>query len=198
MKTIKTIDLGTRLLYSKKLIKRVKSLIDVDILGFDSNKNNDYVFHDLENIIFRVSWSSFKNAKKNDHNYGNYFLIGSILDKNSIECMPNVDILTVRDLYNVKSFFKKYGGKNIGMEYLLSDVRYFSDDKIGKWFSDMKWIYEQCMKYNFQFIFSSGASKYYELLSSKVFNAFLLKITIEPKKYWNDLNYWLDDKKSLY
>ncbi len=173
-------------------------MFDIDVMGFDFNKNYEYVYYNHENIIFRASCSSFKNAKKNNHNGGNFFLIGSMLDIYSIESISNVDILTVRDLHTVKSFFKKYGGKNIGMEYLLSDIRCFSDDKIGKWFSDMKWVYEQCTKYNFQFILSSGASRYYELLSSKVFNAFLLKITIEPKKYWNDLNNWLNDKRSLY
>lgn len=196
MKIIKTVDLGTRLVYSDRLVESIKSLFDIDMLGFDFDKNYDNVFYD-SNIIFRTSCTSKKNIGNNEKT-GYFFLLGSIFDVYSKENVSNVDILTIKDIRDIKSFFKKYGGKNIGMEFLLSDMRYFFGDKIGKWFSDMKWIHEQCIKYDFQFILSSGATNYSGLLSSKVFNAFLTKIDIETKKYWNDLNCWLNDKKSLY
>ena len=66
---------------------------------------------------------------------------------------------------------------------------------LGKWFFDMKWIYRLCKKYNFEFILSSGASEYFELIPIKIFNIILEKLDIEKGKYWNDLNIWLDDKK---
>jgi RNase P/RNase MRP subunit p30 len=59
----------------------------------------------------------------------------------------------------------------------------------------MTWIYRLCKKYDFEFILSSGASEYFELIPIKIFNIILENLDIEKGKYWNDLNIWLDDKK---
>ena len=53
---------------------------------------------------------------------------------------------------------------------------------LGKWFFDMKWIYRLCKKYNFQFILSSGASEYFELIPLKVFNIIFGKIGYSKEK----------------
>jgi hypothetical protein len=90
---------------------------------------------------------------------------------------------------------KKYNGKNIGIEFLISDIKYCDNDALGKWFYNMKWICEMSKKYNFQFILSSGANLYSELISLKVFNILLKKSDIENRKYWDDLNIWLERKK---
>jgi RNase P/RNase MRP subunit p30 len=103
----------------------------------------------------------------------------------------------VKNLHNIKSLFKKYNGKNIGLEFLISDIRYRDDNDLGKWFFDIKWVYELCKRYNFQFILSSGASTYIDLISLKIFNTILKRIGIESIQYWNDLTVWLDNKKIM-
>jgi RNase P/RNase MRP subunit p30 len=166
-------------------------------LGFYYDKNKT-IFGKQENIVLRTNYDSI-----NDHNIKyvknkNFFLISSIFKGNTREHFYNVDILTIQYLYGIKSLLKKYNGRNIGIEFLISDIRYRDSSELGKWFFDMKWIYELCKKYDFQFILSSGANNYTELISLKVFNILLEKMDIENRKYWQDLEYWLDQKKSAY
>ncbi len=187
-------DLNISLLYSENLIKILKNYFGMDILGFYFNKNT-CILDRQENIVLRKNYGSLNDSNIKDGKSKNFFLISSIFKGRIDEGFYNADILTVKSLLNIKSFFKKYNGKNIGIEFLISDIRYCDNNELGKWFFDMKWIYELCNKYNFQFILSSGANRYFELISTKVFNTILEKVNIENRKYWTDLNSWLNDKK---
>lgn len=179
------------------MIKFLKSFFDIDILGFYYDKNKT-IFGNQENIVLRTNYASITDYSVKCVKNKNFFLISSIFEGNTREHFYNVDILTIKYLYGIKSFLKKYNGKNIGIEFLISDIRYRDSNELGKWFFDMKWIYELCKKYDFQFILSSGANNYAELISLKVFNILLEKMDIENRKYWQDLEYWLDQKKSAY
>ncbi|MDQ6723226.1 MAG: hypothetical protein M3Z01_03045 [Thermoproteota archaeon] len=187
-------DLNTNLSYSVNLTDILKTFFGVDILGFYFDKNTCMV-DKQENIVLRKNISSSNGSNTKDNKNKNFFLTSSIFKGSTAENFYNVDILTVKNLFNIKSLLKKYSGKNIGIEFLISDIRYCDNTVLGKWFFDMKWIHELCTKYKFQFILSSGANRYYELMSSKVFNIILEKVNIENRAYWNDLNIWLDDKK---
>jgi hypothetical protein len=188
------VDLNTDLVYSESMMKFLKSLFDIDILGFQYNKNKT-IFDKQENIVLRTNYGSMTNSNIEFGKNKNFFLIGSFFKGNAKENFYNVDILTVKHLHDIKSFLKKYNGKNIGIEFLISDIRYCGNSELGKWFSDMKWIYELCKKYGFQFILSSGANKSTELISSKVFNILLEKMDIKNRNYWQDLESWLGQKK---
>jgi len=124
-----------------------------------------------------------------------FFIKSSIFNGNSDENFYDIDVLTIKSLNNIKPLLKKYNGNNIGIEFLINDIRYYNNDELGKWFFDMTWIYRLCKKYNFEFILSSGANEYFELVPIKIFNIILENLDIEKGKYWNDLNIWLDDKK---
>jgi len=187
-------DLNTDLVYSESMIKFLKSLFDIDILGFHYDKNKT-IFNKRENIVLRTDYSSTNNSNIGYDKNKNFFLIGSFFNGNPRQNFHNVDILTVKHLQDIKFFLKKYHRRNIGIEFLISDIRYYSNSELGKWFFDMKWIYELCQKYDFQFILSSGANKYTELISLKVFNILLEKMDIQNRKYWQDLESWLDQKK---
>ncbi len=152
-----------------------------------------------ENIILRNNCDSINRSNnKGIHNNKNFILNSSTFKGCVDDNFYNIDILTVKNLHNLKFLLKKYTGKNIGIEFLISDVRYRDNDELGKWFSTVKWVYELCKKYNFQFILSSGANRYFDLISIRVFNTILKRIDIDDRQYWNDLNIWLDDKKITY
>ncbi len=195
IKIVNAIDLNINLFYSDNLINFLKTFFGIDILGM--HFESDFCISDKKkgNIVQRNTHGFPKNSYNGENNNGHFFLIGSIFRGNTDESFYNVDVLTIKNLSNVKSLLKKYNGKNMGIEFLVSDIKYCDNKELGKWFYNMKWIYEMCKKYNFQFILSSGAGMYCELISLKVFNILLKKSDIENIKYWNDLNLWLENKK---
>lgn len=199
MKKIKTVDLNTNLLYSEKLIEFHRSFYGLDALGFYINR---YLLNQniKENVIFRVDSAD----KQNCFNFlscgmSTPYLKSTIFKGNIVDSFYDTDLFTIKDLYNIKSLLKKYRGKSIGIEFLISDIKYLDNTSLGKRIFDLKWIYDICKKYSFQFILSSGASAYFELISLRVFNVLLEKIGIDVNEYWHDLINWLDDKKvTLY
>lgn len=195
MAIIKAIDLNINLFYSEKLINYLKNFFGIDILGMHFDNGSHIAVKEKDNIVQRRSRGSPKSPKIGESKNGGFFLIGSVFKGNADENFHNVDVLTIKNPSNIKSLLKKYNGKNIGIEFLVSDVKYCDNRELGKWFYNMKWIYEVCEKYKFQFILSSGANMYWELVSSKIFNILLKKTDIDNKKYWNDLNIWLEAKK---
>jgi hypothetical protein len=194
IKIIKTVDINTNLLYSENLIKFLTVFFDLGIVGVCFDKN-PHILDKKENIVLRKRYGSLSSSNIQDSKNKNFFLISSIFKGNFDENFHNVDILTIKNLDNIKSLLKKFNGKNIGIEFLISDIKYYDNNELGKWFVDLKWIYELCKKYNFQFILSSGANMYFDLISSKVFNTILKKMDIENIAYWSNLNNWLDNKK---
>ena len=194
MTIIKAIDLNINLFYSENLIDFLKNIFGIDILGMHF-ENDSCIAVKKDTVIQRRHHGSPKSPKIGESKNGGFFLIGSVFKGNADENFHNVDVLTIKNLSNIKSLLKKNNGKNIGIEFLVSDVKYCDNHELGKWFYNMKWIYEMCKKYNFQFILSSGAKMYGELISPKIFNILLKKSDIENKKYWNDLNIWLEAKK---
>jgi hypothetical protein len=197
IKIFKIADLNTNLLYSDKLIQVLKSFFGIDILGFYFD-NNICIYGKQEHIILRKNFDSLNSSSMKDISNNKNFILYSSVFKGSVDDnFYNSDILTVKNLHNIKSLFKKYNGKNMGLEFLISDIRNRDDIDLGKWFFDVKWVYELCKRYNFQFILSSGANRYIDLISLKIFNTILKRIGIESRQYWNDLTVWLDNKKIM-
>ncbi len=198
IKIIKIADLNTNLLYSDKLTQVLKTFFGIDILGFCFDKNI-CILEKQEHIILRKNFDYLDSSSKKYISNNKNFILNSSIFKGSVDDnFYNSDILTVKNLHNIKSLFKKYNGKNIGLEFLISDIRYRDNNDLGKWFFDVKWVYELCKKYNFQFILSSGANRYFDLISLKIFNTILKRIGIENRQYWNDLTVWLDNKRITY
>lgn len=193
-KNVKTIDLNTNLLFSEKSINFFKTFFGLDIFGVCVDKNIP-LLDKQESIVLRKNWGSSNTFNAKDSKNKFFFIKSSIFEGNFDENFYDVDVLTIKSLNNIKPLLKKYNGNNIGIEFLINDIRYYNNDELGKWFFDMKWIYRLCKKYNFEFILSSGASEYFELMPITIFNIILEKLDIEKGKYWDDFNIWLDDKK---
>ena len=192
-KNVKTIDLNTNLLYSEKSINFFKTFFGLDVFGVCVDKNMPLLDKQESIVLRKKRGSNTFNAKDSKDKF--FFIKSSIFEGNSNENFYDIDVLTIKSLNNIKPLLKKYNGSNIGIEFLINDIRYYNNDELGKWFFDMKWIYRLCKKYNLEFILSSGASVYHELMPIKIFNIILEKLDIEKGKYWDDLNIWLDDKK---
>jgi hypothetical protein len=193
--TIKAMDLNINLLYSENLRVFLKNFFGIDVLGMRFDGDSYNAVKEKYNVVQRRSHGSPKTPQVGASKNEGFFLTGSVFSGGADENFHNVDVLTIKSLDGVKSLLKKYNGKNIGIEFLVSDVKDRGNHELGKWFYSMKWVYEICKKYNLQFILSSGANMHCELVSSKVFNAILKKCDIGNNKYWNDLDIWLESKK---
>src|SRR3990170_6355693 len=158
MTIIKAIDLNINLFYSENLIVFLKNFFGIDVLGMHFENYSHITVQNMDNIDQRRNQGPPKSPKIGESKNGGFFLIGSVFKGNADENFYNVDVLTIKNLSNIKTLLKKYNGKNIGIEFLVSDVKYCDNHELGKWFYNIKWIYEMCKKYNFQFILSSGAN----------------------------------------
>jgi hypothetical protein len=108
--------------------------------------------------------------------------------------LSSCDIIVVTSFVESKQLLQRLSGRNIGFEVLISKIKYMKADEIGKWFSDVKYLYELCRKYKQQLILSSGAKDFFELASLRTFNTILAKLNISSSEYWDDLNKWLNSK----
>jgi hypothetical protein len=198
MNTIpKATDLYINLLYSENLVNLLKALFGIDTIGLRFDKS-PYFLNKTDSIVQRGEHGYHKTSKTAESKNKNLFLVGSIFKGNIDENFNNVDILTIKTLSNIKPLLKKHNGKNIGIEFLISDLKHCDTNELGKWFYSVKWVYEMCKKYKFQFILSSGANVYCELIPYKVFNVLLKKSDIDNGEYWKDLCVWLDDKRGWH
>ena len=109
----------------------------------------------------------------------------------SSSSLPN--ILVVRDFRKIKSLIKekKYKGK-IGLEVLISDMRYANGLEVGKWFKEIIDLYRFSERYNCQFIISSGATSIWEMISARCFESLLKLCDIKPERYWKELENWIE------
>jgi RNase P/RNase MRP subunit p30 len=99
----------------------------------------------------------------------------------------------VRDFRKIKSLIKekKYKGK-IGLEVLISDMRYANGLEVGKWFKEIIDLYRFSERYNCQFIISSGATSIWEMISARCFESLLKLCDIKPERYWKELENWIE------
>lgn len=192
MKTLpikKIIDLNTYFDINDKIMDFYKNFYNIDIVGFRCSKKT--LLNHRNSVIFRT-----KNDL--DHNFekcGFFYLVESNFTGNININYSNTDIITINKFNDVKSLLKKLSGKNLGIEFLLSDLNAYKNLEIGTWIHTVQYFYNLCKKYCHQFIISSGARNIYDVPSSKIFNIFLEKINIDTDRYWNEVNEWLDIKK---
>jgi len=115
--------------------------------------------------------------------------------------IPFFDIFSLNSWNNYKIILKqlkKLNRKNIGIEIKIREIRNCNSYEIGKWIKSIKEIYKFCKLTHNQFILSSGAETNYETLSGNTFDSLLKVLEIEPIKYWNDLEKWIDTKSRVY
>lgn len=115
---------------------------------------------------------------------------------------PSFDIFNLTDFrnhYEIIKLLKKINRKSIGIEIKINDIRnsVYSHD-IGRWMKCIKDIYKFTNLSDNQFILSSGTSSKYGILSYNTFESILRVCEINPQKYWQNVEKWLDIRKKVY
>ena len=187
------IDLSINFECNDETVTFIKKFLSINKIGIVSNKLliNRLSVSSRDSIILKLNNTNY--SKKNEqigYMHLMYENLGDHADQKGTGC----DVFVVDSPMYCKPLLQKLAGKNIGLEFLISKLKYCNSYQVGKWFSEVKYIHSMCKKYKHQLILSSGARNVYELLSAKIFNSFLIKLDIIPNEYWLGLSEWLENK----
>ena len=111
--------------------------------------------------------------------------------------IPFFDIFSLNSWNTYKTMLKKLkklNRKNIGIEIKIREIRKSNSYEVGKWIKSIKEINKFCKLTDNQLIISSGAETNYESISGNTFDSILRILEIEPIKYWNELEKWIDTR----
>ena len=111
--------------------------------------------------------------------------------------IPFFDIFSLNSWNTYKIMLKKLkklNRKNIGIEIKIREIRNSNSYEVGKWIKSIKEINKFCKLTDNQLIISSGAETNYESISGNTFDSILRILEIEPMKYWNELEKWIDTR----
>lgn len=100
-------------------------------------------------------------------------------------------MLAVRDVRRAREKLKK-ARPGTGLEIAVTPARKMAS--AGRWFSDVRELYGLCQSLRCQFILSSGASSYSEMVSGQSFDAILRTCGIDPQRHWRDMAAWLSSR----
>ncbi len=182
------IDLSINFECDENTLTFIKRYFYVNTIGIPNDKMKNL---NRGSVIMKVKNSENHKLKlNNDYMY----LLYEILDNKFDMKHSGYDVLVVTEPLNYKPLLQKLSGKNIGFEFLLSNLKYLNSHEIGKWFSNVKHLYHMCKKYRHQLILSSGASNIYELVPPRIIDSILNKMNISTAEYWSSLCSWLENK----
>jgi len=111
--------------------------------------------------------------------------------------IPFFDIFSLNSWNTYKIMLKKLkklNRKNIGIEIKIREIRNSNSYEVGKWIKSIKEINKFCKLTDNQLIISSGAETNYESISGNTFDSILRILEIEPMKYWNELEKWINTR----
>lgn len=97
-------------------------------------------------------------------------------------------MLTVKDVRRVREKLKK-ARPGTGLEIAVAPARKMAP--AGRWFSDLRELHGLCQSLRCQFVLSSGATSYLEMVSGQSFDAILRTCGIDPQRHWRDMAAWL-------
>ena len=115
--------------------------------------------------------------------------------------IPFFDVFSMNSWHTYKIMLKqlkKLNRKNIGIEIKIKEIRHCNSYEVGKWIKSIKEINKFCKLTDNQLIISSGAETNYETISGNAFDSLLRIFDIEPIKYWNELEKWIETKSRVY
>ena len=147
-------------------------------------------------IIYRLKEKPAKPLSSN------YLIVFDQIEKLFNGKPAPFDIFNLTDFSNhfdVIKQLKRLNRQNIGIEVKVKDIQnsLYSHD-VGRWIRCIQDIYKFCKLSDNQFILSSGTNSKYGLISDIGLESMLKVCEVDPKKYWKDLEKWLEIKKKVY
>jgi hypothetical protein len=136
------------------------------------------------NIIYRVTTRP-EGATKYP------YLVVSHLEKGG---NFSADLVQVRDPRFRDRQLRKKARSGLGIEVSIYPLRKMNSYAVAKWFSDVKELYSFCKSSGCQLVLVSEATSIYEMISGACFDSILKNCCIDPKRYWQELQSWLDLK----
>lgn len=127
-----------------------------------------------------------------------------VLSESEMEINSKIPLFDIFSMNNWNTYkiilkeLKKLNRKNIGIEIKMKHIRYCNSYEVGKWVKSIKEINKFCKLTDNQLIISSGAETNYETISANTFDSLLRIFDIEPMKYWNELDKWIETKNRVY
>lgn len=111
---------------------------------------------------------------------------------------PNgpADVLMINDFRKAQEKLKKKVKKGTGLEVLIAPVRKLDSSAVARWFKNISELYSFCHSSRCQLVISSGASSMIEMISGPSMDAILKNCSIDPERYWREMNDWLESKLS--
>ena len=109
----------------------------------------------------------------------------------SVEDMPRLDVLVVKDMGRIKEKLKKKIKPGVGLEMAVVPARKMD---AGRWFSGVRELYSYCQSSGCQFVLSSGADSPHSMVSGQCLDAILQTADIDPCEHWRGMNEWLETR----
>lgn len=183
-----TIDLSINFECDQNTLLFIRKYFHINTIGIPNDK--------IKNLNRDFTIMKVKNSDNQNFNeYRDYlYLLYENLDNKFDQKRSGYDILVIGKPSNYKPILQKLDGRNIGFEFLVSNLKYLNSSEVGKWFSNVKYFYQLCKKYKHQLILSSGAKNIYELISPRIIDSILKKMDISSAEYWSSLRIWLENK----
>ncbi|MDQ2684930.1 MAG: hypothetical protein M3Y25_03680 [Thermoproteota archaeon] len=183
-----TIDLSINFECDQNTLLFIRKYFHINTIGIPNDK--------IKNLNRDFTIMKVKNSDNQNFNeYRDYlYLFYENLDNKFDQKRSGYDILVIGKPSNYKPILQKLDGRNIGFEFLVSNLKYLNSSEVGKWFSNVKYFYQLCKKYKHQLILSSGAKSIYELISPRIIDSILKKMDISSAEYWSSLRIWLENK----
>ena len=165
------------------------------MIGIDNTK--EYFKESVQTHVINASLVLRFNIKPNNSPLFKYLLVLNESETKINSKIPFFDIFSLNSWYTYKIMLKKLkklNRKNIGIEIKIREIRNSNSYEVGKWIKSIKEINKFCKLTDNQLIISSGAETNYESISGNTFDSILRILEIEPIKYWNELDKWIDTR----
>jgi hypothetical protein len=165
------------------------------MIGIDNTK--EYFKESVQTHVINDSLVLRFNIKPNNSPLFKYLLVLNESETKINSKIPFFDIFSLNSWYTYKIMLKKLkklNRKNIGIEIKIREIRNSNSYEVGKWIKSIKEINKFCKLTDNQLIISSGAETNYESISGNTFDSILRILEIEPMKYWNELEKWIDTR----
>ena len=165
------------------------------MIGIDNTK--EYFKESVQTHVINDSLVLRFNIKPKKSPLFKYLLVLNESETKINSKIPFFDIFSLNSWNTYKIMLKKLkklNRKNIGIEIKIREIRNSNSYEVGKWIKSIKEINKFCKLTDNQLIISSGAETNYESISGNTFDSILRILEIEPMKYWNELEKWINTR----